>query len=1090
MKPYRIFLLGGLRFQNEQRTITRFRTQKTATLLAYLALHRGAQPREVLADLLWSDDAPDAARHSLRMALSSLRGQLETTNQPPLFETTRFSIGLRTDAVSTDVSDFDEAIQSARRAASAEQRAHFYGVAVELAGGAFLPGFYDEWCLEAAARLEIALDEARQFLAQWRAATPQPTVRAALPQKRQIAPSASATKIATLLLCDGAAPSSAIKQKLKIGGGIGWPTNDDWRHAWQFSSASAALEGATWLREGTRRLALCTGEISAQNPDRLWTRARGLLESAAPGQTVCCEATALLERERADVKCRDLGVFHLPGAPTSAPPERIFQIKWVADAQGADETADAAREFAPLQARAARGARVPRPLDRFFGRETELATLRAHLQNHRLVTLTGAGGAGKTRLALQLAANCEIERAAPFYGAVYWVALADVPDASGIAAALCDALHLELDGGATSPFDAATASLHTAPATLLVFDNFEHLAQEGATLVEQLLERAPAARALITSRRLLDVRGEIAYTLAPLGAPTSDSPSLQELQWEPSVQLFCDRARWARPDFALTARNAATVAALCRQLEGIPLALELAAARVGQMSPTRILARLQTRVAGETSDFERLDWLRNTARTSPARHRTLRAALRWSVDELTPARRQLLARLSVFRGGCAAQDAEHICQMPDAGEQLEALRARSLLVRNHDDENNARYSMLETVRQYAHELAQERDEIEDLQRRHTHYFLSWAQTEAPAAVAPDARARLQSWGRVRTQADNLRAALRWSKAREPLTALQLILACNNFSGAHLSRDELDIAAVLRAIQTQLIAPNVLAEAFNLAAVQAAHHGDIAAQNEFALRHLDLIRESPDASPNELGWAYFHWGSARRRSGHTSLARAALQQSLELFAQLEAPRCHQCHGWTLIEMGDTAFDAGDLPLAAADFERCDLAFTNSGDRDGQASARAQLADVCFHAGDHARATQLWAQVAAIMHELGDEREHEWRRHQEGKHAVAVGDLERGHALLLRALRAFRSDGQKLGMLRSLLALSQFWLARGNSARARQLLQAEAAERKNLGWPVDAGWEPLRQQLWQHARADERDDSPTLLQIVEDELSARD
>lgn len=191
------------------------------------------------------------------------------------------------------------------------------------------------------------------------------------------------------------------------------------------------------------------------------------------------------------------------------------------------------------------------------------------------------------------------------------------------------------------------------------------------------------------------------------------------------------------------------------------------------------------------------------------------------------------------------------------------------------------------------------------------------------------------------------------------------------------------------------------------------------------------------------------------------------------------------------MGNTAFDAGDLGTAAADFEQCDLAFERSGDRDGQASARAQLADVCFHSGDHERAAQLWPQVAAIMAELGDEREHEWRLHGRGKHAVAVGELERGHELLLRALRAFGSDGQKLGMLRSLLALSQLWLRRGQPTRARLLLQVESAERKKLGWPVDGCWEPLRQQLWHSARADNDDDDwPNLMSVVEAELGECD
>ena len=1124
MKPYRICLLGGLQFQSGQHALTRFRTQKTATLLAYLALHRGPQPREVLADLGWPDDAPEAARHSLRMALSSLRSQLETSNsgqhQEPLFEVTRFAIGLRAEAVSTDVADFDEAIKSARHAPDADERAHHYAAATELYCGPFLPGFYDDWCLEAAARLEADYDAARQFLQQWRVAHDQtsnassqrlnahsqlPNVSSQLPDTSSQAPhrnsqaphrdsqaphrdsqashrnsqASNSKHLATLLVFDGAALTRNIEQQLKLSGGArgnaSSATEIEALQRWSFASASAAIESAALVRDESRRLALCTGERASHDSTELWTRARGLLQSAGAGQTVCCEATALFARARADIKCRDLGVYHLPVALPGAAPERVFQISW------AHETA---RQWAPLRAKPARGASVPRPLDKFFGRQTELAQLRAHLENSRLITLLGAGGAGKTRLALQLAATLEIERAAPFYGAVFWVALSDIPQADGIAPALCDALHLER-AGQTSPLEAATAALHLAPATLLILDNFEHLVEEGAAIIERLLEGAPNARCLVTSRRLLGARGEIEVALAPLQVPAR-AATVEALQGEPSVQLFCDRARLVRPDFALTSHNAAAVAALCRHLEGIPLALELAAARAGQLAPARILERLQAHA--ETPFSEQLDWLRNAARTAPARHRTLRAALRWSVDELDAALQALLARLSVFRGGCFARDAVAVCRMPNADEALEELRARSLLVRVYD-EGEARYSMLETVRQYAQEMAESREETEDLRRRHAHYFLSWAQSEAPIAIASDATARVQSWRRVRARGDNLRAALSWSRRHEPATALQIILACQDFSGAHLSRAELDIADALSAIEGQVIESEIVASALKLAAIQAAHRGDIAAQNEFALRHLDLIREMPDAPPETLAWAYFNWGSARHRSGHASIARAALQQSLALFSQLEAPRCHQCRAWTLIEMGNSAFDAGELEVAAADFEQCDLAFAASGDRDGQASAKAQLADVCFQAGDHARAAQLWPQVGQIMRELGDEREHEWRRHQEGKHAVATGDLERGHQLLLRALRAFESDGQKLGLLRSLLALSYYWLERDQPARARQLLQVEANERQQLNWPVDGSWEQLRQQLWQRAQAGEHDaEIPALASTVAAELGA--
>ena len=1104
MKPYRIYCFGGLRFESDSAIITRFRTQKTASLLAYLALHRGPQPREILADLLWPGDEPTAARHSLRMALSSLRGQLESALQTvaqtrePLFEATRFAIGLRTGALWSDVAAFEAAIRNARRAPDLATRAQFYGEATQLYAGEFLPGFYDDWCLETAGRLELASAEAKQFLRDQTspvdaATAPTPdSVDAANHPKRGSRFLQAAPSLATLLLFDGAPLPFLLKKRWKTNGAIPLGAANISAHVWRFSSASAASQSAFEVRADEtqsaaprrRRIAICTGELSRRDHSALLQRGLGLLESAHAGQSLCCEATALFERGRDGIACRELGVFHLPHARPGAAPERIFQIA------RADQNAT---EWAPPNAQPARGAWVPRPLAPFFGRQSELESLRERTKSERLVTLSGLGGMGKTRLALQFAAQWETERGAPFGGSVFWIALADVAAASGIATAICEALRLEANAAA-SDMERACAALQRAGATLLVLDNFEHLIEQGALQLEYLLERAPGAHCLVTSRQLLGARGETEFVLAPLPVAGLSAPdaTLESLRGEPSVALFCDRARAVRPDFALTARNAQSVAALCRQLEGLPLAIELAAARAGNWSPAQIMEHLQRHQSanGDAPDFERLDFLHNATRTAPARHRTLRATLSWSFEQLDAAHQTLLRRLCVFRGGCTVEGAQQVCQAPDAARELEELRARSLLVRATDGDGETRYSMLETVRQFAFEIASARGEIALLRRNHARYFLSWAQNEAVAGVATDAAKRLQSWAHIRSHADNLRAALRHSQQDDPATALQLMLACQCFVGSHLSRLDLDVEAALAGIEArgQIVAPDVLAEAWSLAAIQAAHRGDFGAQSEFARRRLEQVLATKNAAPDAIGWAYFHWGSALHRHNETAQARAALEQSLHFFADLPTPHCHQCRGWTGIELGNNAFDGGDLEAAARDFEACQRAFSQSGDRDGEASALAQLADVWFHANQHERAARLWEQVNAIERELADEREHEWRRHQEGKLAVARGELERGHALLLRALRSFRGDGQKLGMLRSLLALSVYWAQRGQPQRVRRLLRAEARERERLGWAPDASWEPLRQQLWERARGREVDDSEfeSLELIVDEEL----
>ena len=1094
MESYRIYFFGGLRFESDTRSITRFRTQKTASLLAYLALHRGPQPREVLADLLWPDDEPAAARHSLRMALSSLRGQLESELQTlaqtrePLFEATRFSIGLCAGAVWSDVKAFDSAIQSARHAPDEMTRAKFYNDASHLYEGEFLPGFYDDWCLDIGARLEVAHDEAIQFLR----AHISPPAAATAPESsadqtsstRRAQPRGAEISLATLLIFDGAPLRAPLQKQWRARGAVRLEIageSEMGAQVWLFAGASAASQSALELRgdeseradANHRRIAVCTGELSPHDHRALLARGLGLLASAHVGQTLCCEATALFERSRADIVCRDLGTFHLPTAGAGAAPERIFQL---------ESSAQNPVEFAPPHAQPARGALVPRPLAPFFGRQSELESLHETVKRKRLVTLCGVGGTGKTRLALQFAAAWEANRAAPFGGAVFWVALADVAAASGIAPAICEALRLE-DNAAATDMERACAALHGERATLLVLDNFEHLIEDGAAQIEHLLEHAPGAHCLITSRQLLSARGETEFVLSPLPGAQLDAPgaTLESLRTEPTIALFCDRARAVRPDFALTARNAKSVAALCTQLEGLPLAIELAAARTGHLSPLQITEHLRQYQSAndDTPAFERLDFLHNATRTAPARHRTLRAALSWSFESLEPEHQTLFARLSVFRGGCTVEAAQQVCGAANASRDLEELRARSLLVRQTDGDDQARYSMLETVRQFAFEVAHARGEVEAMRRDHARYFLSWAQNEAPAGVATDAAQRLQSWAHIRSHGGNLRAAIRYCLDCEPATALQLILACQNFGGAHLSRLELDIETALVRVEAhgETVAPDVLAEAWSLAATQAANRGEFGVQSEFARRRLDQVLASDKPAPDAVGWAYFHWGSALHRHNQTADARAALAQSLAHFAALPAPQCHQCRGWTGIELGNNAMDSGDLETAARDFETCREAFVQSGDRDGEASALAQLANVMFHAQKYERAARLWAEVAAIERELGDEREHEWRRHQEGKLAVACGDLERGHELLLRALRTFRADSQKLGILRSLLALSFYWLERGRPRRAHRLLRAEAAERARLDWVPDASWEPLRQQLCERARECETEESET-------------
>jgi tetratricopeptide (TPR) repeat protein len=520
----------------------------------------------------------------------------------------------------------------------------------------------------------------------------------------------------------------------------------------------------------------------------------------------------------------------------------------------------------------------------------------------------------------------------------------------------------------------------------------------------------------------------------------------EDLHNEASVHLFLDRARSASPDFALTPRNAPAIAALCRRLECVPLALELAAARAGSLSPARILALLVMRLDdGEpTAAFKRFDFLQSRERTSPARHRTLRAALDWSYDLLEPPLQHFLAGLAVFRGGCTVEAACEVCDEKNALSFLEHLRECSLLLPGHLSEGEPRFTMLEIIREYAFEQLEARSGTAEMRSRHARYFLKLAEAEAPNFLASDAKERLLCLERVKEEHDNLRAAMAWSLEHDAQMALRLVLACDALSGDSLRKAELPIE---RALQNTDGASDALVGAvLDIAVAHAGHRGDFVRQTELALWRRELARKCGE--PSSIAWASFSLGSAERRTGRFSEAREHLSHSVEIFRQLQD---WQCVGWALNELGNTTLDANDVAATCTTFEECAEAFARSGDRDGVASARAQLADALYYAGDSQRARQLFEEVAAIEHELGDHRDHFWRRHQLGKIEGSLGNYDTAHALLKGGLRSFVSGGNKVGMLCSLMAFGCLAADEGRYEQAVCLLSAQAAQRAALQWP---------------------------------------
>jgi predicted ATPase/DNA-binding SARP family transcriptional activator len=390
---------------------------------------------------------------------------------------------------------------------------------------------------------------------------------------------------------------------------------------------------------------------------------------------------------------------------------------------------------------------VPVQLTAFIGREREIEELRQLLGRLRLLTLTGAGGSGKTRLALEVA-----RQAAPeFRDGIAWVELADLADAELVAQQVAATLGLREDTGRS-----ATANLVAflrERSLLLVLDNCEHLTETCASLADVLLRGCPEIRILATSREALGLAGERAWLVPQLTMPADDTEPAALAGFE-AVRLFVERAQDAIAHFTLTEKNAPEVARICRRLDGIPLAIELAAARVKVLTPGQILDRLDNAFSLLTSG----------SRTALPRHRTLRATIDWSYQLLTEPEQALLQRLSAFAGGFTLEAVEAVCVDDHlAAWEVLDLVARLVdrsLVAVRDNGGSARYHILDTVRQYARGRLQEHGAEEAVQRRHAEYFLGLARDAEPHVIL----ARPSWMERVDAELDNFRSALGWSHA--------------------------------------------------------------------------------------------------------------------------------------------------------------------------------------------------------------------------------------------------------------------------------------------------------------------------------------
>src|SRR5215207_8989962 len=525
-----------------------------------------------------------------------------------------------------------------------------------------------------------------------------------------------------------------------------------------FSAAPDALEAAleaqrallheAWDLTGPLRvrMALHTGVAEERDGDFFGpslNRVARLLSAGHGGQILLSLATQELVWDRLpdESGLRDLGERRLKDLSS---PEHVFQI-----------TASGLRsEFPPLKTLDIRRNNLPAQPTPLVGRERELEEALALLRaSHvRLLTFTGPGGTGKTRLGLQAAAELTDE----FEDGVFFVALAAIADPTLVAPAITRTLGLAESGNQTA--EELLEGYLRDRQVLLVLDNFEQVL-ESASLLDALLSAAPGLKVLATSRTALRLYGEHEFPVPPLSLPDIASlPPVEHLTRYEAVRLFVDRARAIRPDFSLTEENAPAVIEICSRLDGLPLAIELAAARIKLLPPQAMLSRLGNR----------LKLLTGGARNLPERQRTLRNAIAWSHEMLDEGEKTLFARLAVFSGGSTLEAIEAVCDaegdLPvDALDGVSSLLDKSLLRQEEGLEGEPRFAMLETIREYAREELEESGDAEEVKRAHAEYFLALAEEADPELKGPGQLEWLQ---RLETEHDNMRAAFTWALRQE------------------------------------------------------------------------------------------------------------------------------------------------------------------------------------------------------------------------------------------------------------------------------------------------------------------------------------
>lgn len=710
---------------------------------------------------------------------------------------------------------------------------------------------------------------------------------------------------------------------------------------------------------------------------------------------------------------------------------------------------------APLRHSLPRPSNLPAQRTVFIGREQEVRTIKELLlrADTNLLTLTGPGGIGKTRLALQVAE----EVAENFPGGVCFVSLATVRDPSLVSSLVAQALGIR-DSGQQAAIEKLKEYLQDLRASMLILlDNFEHLLS-AASSVAQLLTISPKLKMVVTSRAPLHIYGEHEFLVPPLALPDIRSASSLELiSKNPAVALFVERASAIKPNFRLTKENATAVAAICARLDGLPLAIELAAARIKLLSPSAMEARLQSS----------LQLLTGGAKDLPERQQTLRGAIDWSYSLLNASEQALFRRLSVFAGGCTLEGVEAVCDSKqdlglDILEGMASLVDKSLVQRIERAEEESRFVLLDTIREFGLERLSASGEDWATKRAHAAYCLVLAEEYAALAVDP---ARTEWVNLFELENDNFRAALEWLiQTGNAEWGMRLGAALFQFwdTREYLTEARARLAKLLK-LDGAKPRTNTRARVLFSAGVLAGEQGDYASACALVEESLDISRELSDA--RGAGIALNALATLARDRGDLAPSRALFEESLEVWRNL-GDRVLVAR--SLSNLANVVKLQGDYVLARSLFEECLSIFRELGDRTGMAWSLNYEGDVAREQSETAVARALYQESLAIFKELGDKWGSAGCLADLGSLLLSEKDYETSRLMYVESLKLFQNLGHKRGIARVLDCLACLAADQSMPERSLRLAGAAAALRRILGAPLPLGEQERLERILDAAR----------------------